>query len=341
MSRRVSLCVVCLMAVACTSTPASKNPFAHGAPATPAATSEASYQRDAKAPGRLQDSVVLLGSSPDSLAPSALGRAFRDLAGVIQSLDAESALEARRIADEIEAAAPSSLAHGALCKRGLEQVLQALLARPVPDARDDEYRDALRALDAAVKNVKDVTPLDEQRAEVGAAFRAATDAVFVALSEEPPFRTPVPSRVHEALPNELELERARNAILELARSRWTNGREAASRALGALADVVASARPGDALQAQITELRFQAKRLVRSEAATYEEAAGVKRALSAAVDALERLGNADTPTSSDWTRAARRAVDSIEERSTINLQRAAVQDAFRSTIDAFAATAAP
>jgi hypothetical protein len=147
----------------------------------------------------------------------------------------------------------------------------------------------------------------------------------------------VTSPARALLPVELEVERARSTVLHLARARWTNGREAASRALSALADLLVAADSSEARETQVTELRFQAERLNRPGTSSLGEAAWVKKALTAALKGLERLGGKERVGLSDWSQAARQAVDSIEERSTINLQRAAVQDAFRATIDAFAA----
>jgi hypothetical protein len=164
--------------------------------------------------------------------------------------------------------------------------------------------------------------------------------------EQPPFQARIPieglpaasaSPARQTLPVELTIERARATVLELGRARWTNGRQATSRALSALADVLVAADASEGLVAEVRELRFQAERLSRTDTSSLGEAGWVKNALTAALQGLNRVGGEERGASSKWSPAARQAVASIEERSTINLQRAAVQDAFRATTDAFAA----
>jgi hypothetical protein len=172
------------------------------------------------------------------------------------------------------------------------------------------------------------------------------DTVGLAAGEQPPLqaraaggRVPASAASPPLRPGsvELEVEKARAMVLELGRARWTSGRLAASQALSALADVLVAADASGGVVAQVRELRFQAERLSRTDTSSLGEAGWVKKALTAALHGLNRLGGEERVASSKWGPAARAAVASIEERSSINLQRAAVQDAFRATIDAFAA----
>lgn len=65
----------------------------------------------------------------------------------------------------------------------------------------------------------------------------------------------------------------------------------------------------------------------------------VRSGLGAAVDALASLQPDAAPTTLLWIRAARRAVVAIEPETSLSFQRAAIQDAFRATVDACAAVA--
>jgi hypothetical protein len=109
-------------------------------------------------------------------------------------------------------------------------------------------------------------------------------------------------------------------VLDLARARWAHGRKGAASALAALAQVLAAAAPSGSLEAHVAEIRFQAERLSRTDTSSLGEAAWIKKALLAALEGLELLRKGRGPGSSNWSRMARQAVDSIQERSTINLR---------------------
>ncbi len=318
--------------------------------APPARDPLVELQRTAEASGgarqfpvdsKLVDSVVLLGSSPDALAPAAVSRAMRELSRALRPLAAEAASSVRHAGERLEAAAPSSLSHAGLIKEGLQSLLTAMLRLPAPAGRSDEYRQALQALTHALKGIRPVAPLSEQRAAVGASFRAATDAVLLSHGREAPFRVPSAPSPREPLPVELELEHARLRVLELARARWTNGREGASLALRALADVMVAADQKGTVSEQTSELRFEAGRVGDTTSSGLGVAASAKRGLTLALDGLERILGRAEEESSSFSRAARQAVASIDERSSIGLQRGPVQDAFRATVDAFAVELSP
>jgi hypothetical protein len=57
--------------------------------------------------------------------------------------------------------------------------------------------------------------------------------------------------------------------------------------------------------------------------------------LSAALDAIAELVPEQSEVLADWEAAARRAVASVQQQRSLSFQRAAVQDAFRATVDVF------
>jgi hypothetical protein len=73
---------------------------------------------------------------------------------------------------------------------------------------------------------------------------------------------------------------------------------------------------------------------LRSSPRSFSLPKWIKEGLAAAVDALEAIGAA-TDSSRFWIDTARRAQDLIETKSSLTFQRAPVQDALRTTIDAF------
>jgi hypothetical protein len=78
--RRLGVFGVCLLVDACAATPVPQNPFRQG-DAAPANTDRSAPDPSRSGASRgLTDSVVLLASSPDDLAPSLVGRALRHLA---------------------------------------------------------------------------------------------------------------------------------------------------------------------------------------------------------------------------------------------------------------------
>jgi hypothetical protein len=71
---------------------------------------------------------------------------------------------------------------------------------------------------------------------------------------------------------------------------------------------------------------------------SFGQAGWVKQALESALAALESLAG-DHTTSAQWLESAQHAVSGIDAQSGLTFQRAAIQDAFRATVDAFAITA--
>ena len=86
----------------------------------------------------------------------------------------------------------------------------------------------------------------------------------------------------------------------------------------------------------VCQVGIEAERLESSDSLTLQKAAGwVKEAVTAPLDALDVEKVEQQPMVATWCRAARRAVGGIDAGGLLRLQTAVVQDAFRSTVDAF------
>jgi hypothetical protein len=277
-----------------------------------------------------------------------LGRALRALADAIEllgELDGSAAAELRAAAGSIEGS-PSSSGSSAsspaeAVEAGLRSVLQTLLVKKSPAGQEQGYHRTISALRRAVDRVRPELPVREQAASLGAALRAATDAVLIARAAEPAFGAGEAEALSPPAVGPIadELEQAREDVLALGATRWTGARRAAARALSSLADVIESADRSRAQRAKVSEGRFQAERLRSTDALVFGQAGWAKAGLRAALDALDALGIGGERFIADWTEPARQAVAGINEGDGFTFQRAAVQDGFRATLDAAVAAA--
>jgi hypothetical protein len=104
-----------------------------------------------------------------------------------------------------------------------------------------------------------------------------------------------------------------------------------------LADAIAAQpQSSQTRQKVLKELRFQAERLRRADRINFGLARWMKEGLLAALDGLQVIAPGDTR-APFWIGAARETVSGIEKDSGVAFQRARIQDAVRSTVDAFAA----
>jgi hypothetical protein len=222
-------------------------------------------------------------------------------------------------------------------KEALLLVVDALRPLTPPASDEDAYHAALRELAEAREQLDDLLRLDDQRDRLTHSLQAVTNAIFLARGAKPPFEasTPVFHARHIELGSfEDELARARRDIASLASISLMGSRLASARALASMADMIEAGDSGRALTRQVAELRFQTARLDRGPQTALGRAGWIRAGLQAAVDALVlSRGQAR----SAWIDEAQRAVAGIDEGSASSFQRAAIQDAFRATVDAFAA----
>jgi len=294
---------------------------------------------------RLLSAVESLAAGPQGTHYGGVVDALRQLANAIELLPNAGQYSIgviRETAERLESADPLSVAHADLVKKGLGAALQVLVTRSGSDGHEFDYQRAVRAFGVAVEAIDKERPMREQYANVAGAFRAATDTVFLVAGGEAPFGEAETrnSDATQSISIESAVEEARAEVLKLGQMDWTQARQASSRALSALADVVAAADRRNTLDRKVSDIRLQAERVRYADSLSFGRAAWIKTGLSAALDALEG-GLIGDQRLAVWTRAARRAVASIEERDSLGFQRAAVQDAFRATVDAFVAATQP
>ena len=150
----------------------------------------------------------------------------------------------------------------------------------------------------------------------------------------------VPSPLGRPLPGQrtaflAALEKAPSAAQQFARTSGHDAALAAGDVLSALADALdALPDPDRRASKDITEVRFEAKRLRRSDRLSYTLPKWIQEGLVAALDGLEKLTPAND-SSRFWIASARESQKSIDTKSSLTFQRAPVQDAVRSTIDSF------
>ncbi|HEX2877565.1 MAG TPA: hypothetical protein VHP33_40230 [Polyangiaceae bacterium] len=288
---------------------------------------------------QLAASVEEFEARPEGPAQRELAKVLQSLGSAMEPLSHATNLRVREVAQRLAGSPPTSLSHAGLLKQALTRVLESLMTTTSPPRRREEYIGALRALRQTAHDLDDLLALANQRPRTVAALHAAADAVFLARGGEAPFgeakrmeAPPAPLGSFEA-----ELDRAHDEVSRLAQSNLVEARKAAAAALSALGNVVAAADEGNRLGKQIAEIRFEAERLERAHANQFGQSGWIRSGLESAVDALAALhgGNRSSP----WLRIAQRAVANIEQRSWLSFERAQVQDAFRATVDAFAALA--
>jgi hypothetical protein len=131
------------------------------------------------------------------------------------------------------------------------------------------------------------------------------------------------------------LEKGLSAARGFAKSSGHDAAEQASIVLTALADAIESIPGASArVSEQLTEVRFEAKRLHRSDRMSFGLPRWIKEGLTAAITALE----AQSPhggCTTFWISQARSSISAIDAKSSLTFQRAPVQDALRTALDAF------
>jgi hypothetical protein len=357
-TRRASGAVVALagalisLAQACAGAPATRRVTGPAAPGFAAAPLHVKDRPDPAAPAspslalqRLTSAVNTLDDAPPDANHRALVQALRDLGVAIAQLPGTSTARVAAVLDaaqRLESAPAASYLHADLLKKGLAAALGALLARSAPDEgtpyRDGAYRDMLARLGMAIDSIRGDRALLDQGELVADSFRAATDAVYLASSLQPPFPRAAAGVQHATSPAlDQELSDARAALLELGQARWPNARAAVARALFSLADVVESLPNGGALSDKVNRIRLQAERLSSADLLTLDQTKWLVTGLLTALEALDLLPAEQGAFVASWREAARNAIAGLSQGDTLAFQAAAVQDGFRTTLDAFVA----
>lgn len=127
-------------------------------------------------------------------------------------------------------------------------------------------------------------------------------------------------------------DQLRETVHALSTEEWQDARKTGARALHKLADAIGHAG-GERLSARVQKLHGLADAVAHAGALDYSEK--TRAALAAAVDAIDALGGPEAGGTRGWVASARKAVDDISSRTPFELQRAAIQDAFRAVVDAY------
>lgn len=306
-------------------------------PSSPA--TETSPDASGRALSALANQVDALGSDGGKLDQATLAKLLEKLAQNMEPVSHAAHLRVHEVAQRLAGAPANSLLRPGLVKQGLDLILKGLVPFEIPPARAPEYRQTLQALAQSTAAIQDLLPLDAQRPRTAAALRAAVDAIFVARAGEPPFgeaenidTPPVPLG-----PMDAELAQARGDISKLAEIKTLDAAPASGRALASLADVLAAADRTGKAKSSLDEARFQATRLERGDRTVrFGQAGWIRAGVTSLLDGLDTLQHGPANQPSAWSQVARTAVVHIDERSSLAFQRAAIQDALRATVDAFA-----
>lgn len=289
----------------------------------------------------LQTSVETLAVPPPAMRQRQIASALRNLGTSLKQLpepDLRATSDVHVAAGKLEDLPVDSTDRTDALKEGLDVALRALLARDVRDERMSDYFNVVAKLGQTLETLDNDAPLLEQQPTVTAAFQAATDAVFLAADETPPFAKDSPPNVRAVGSVEAELTAASTAVLELGRA--DRPTQASAHALSSLADALAAVEGRCGPRSDLSRMRLQAERLRHAGPLSFDRANWLKEGLEIALDALDALGapSGDTRVAL-FSKAARDAIDGLDEDRSLGFQRGALQDAFRSTLDALIAAA--
>lgn len=285
---------------------------------------------------RLVRSVRALEDATEDPEHHRLTRSLRDAADALEQLEPDRVgvgAALRTAAERIEASGANSNNHADELRTALAAARDFLRAQGARAQRLEALDGALAEFGRGVEALSASRPLLEQRRVVGDSFRALTDAVFLAAGQEAPFvgRAPTPRSVADVL------AQARADVLALGRADLSNIRKLTSRAMYSMAELVEAVAGRGLAAREVAEIRAEARRLEHDAGGPFARAGWVERGLQTALGALDELEACRETLLATWTDAARRATATLPDRGALPFQHAAVQDAFRSTLDAFGA----
>lgn len=283
---------------------------------------------------RLARSVRALENAAGEPAHHRLTRSLRDAADALAELEPEVAgggAALRNAAERIEVSGADSLDHADELRTALVAARDRLRARGSGAERAGALEAALAELGRAVDDLSGRRPLLEQQPAVSAGFRALADALFLAAGHDAPFAglAPEPRSVADVM------AQARSDVRALGRADLSNIRDLASRAMYSMAELLEAVAGRAQAASAVAEIRAEARRLQHDSSGPFARAGWVERGLQTALGALDGLELCRKSLIEDWTRAARQAAGALPERGALPFQHAAIQDAFRATLDAF------
>lgn len=252
--------------------------------------------------------------------------------------DQASAARVREIARKLEASDRDSVTHSDLVAEAMNEAL-AVIERRLPDRSHSQVRASyLRAVRAA-ERITPKMPLLELQPQMLDAFAAVTHALLVVHGANSPFAGAQQSHERSAARFREQASVASAAVATVAATFGDPALRAAADALDAIAIALEVAPISGSLAGELDDktvaIRFEAARLRRSGNLGFEQSDRIKAGLSRGLDALDRLAK-DCPirNAKPMLLRAREACTGIDEYGMFEFQRAAIQEALRSTVDA-------
>jgi hypothetical protein len=326
------LAATVVAAMACSSS----GPKAARAPEAPATEARAERQLP-EGFSRLVVAVERLPATARDPEHAGMVSALRELATVLEAADRVHAARIRELATEFERSGPDD-PHADLAKNAIGEALIAI--DQWVRTRDDEpgARAAYVVATRAFEELTPDRPLVPQMKLVTTAFEALTDAIAISHGGRAPFehdRAAIAEVDREQLRQ--RVARVDELVSDLARERdWADAREAAARALAAIADTIEALPTArrDRIAELTTTVRFEASRLARANELALRRTEVTRRGLVAAVAAIQELAApAEGSAAAHLLATAHRAATAIEEASTFIFQRPRIQEAFRAVAD--------
>ena len=207
---------------------------------------------------------------------------------------------------------------------------RALTRFVVPDALQLHYQDELERIDDALSKLDARSSIAAQSRIIGGALDGVATALVLALGHDP--------AELERAASERVFVRGRDASQQVAALRQRLGRLASEEDLQArretvgllddLADAIGNVGP--ARNPALDRLRQTIDLLKASD---LKDVDLIRQALAQATDALGALDRGDA----HWVHGAQAAAANVVRGKPFELQRAAIQDALRALVDAFAA----
>jgi hypothetical protein len=283
----------------------------------------------------LSNAVDAIPAAPRDEAAIRIRTALDLVASAVARRDVPSGRELSHLSTQLATARTGQVV---LVRQALDLALDGLVADLTHD-RPDAVRHAYMMARRSAKLVTPSEPLRFQLVEVGATLRSITNLIAARRGEDIVYQEPAVERdvgYDPALFRE-RVRRASKLVTVLSMERdWEVSVQNAADALDAIADLV-EVSPLSLTDEQwrvlVRSIRYNAIALATDDG--IDRSALVKAGLRAATEALSQLEHgviARRP----LRVAARSAVESIDDRGLFMMQRGILQEAFRSTADAFA-----
>jgi hypothetical protein len=296
-----------------------------------------------KVPDELRQLVDAVEDIPAATADpdhSKIVAALSLVAKLIRPDDPEAARTIDTLATQLMRSPPNERTHSDIARDALAAAFDSHVNRFAMSPKQD-IRDAYVAGRRALASISDREPLRFQLHEVAAASRALANLEALARGLDPVF-TPVYEEVdvgHAPAEMRTRIARASELVSALAAERkWADAARLAASALDVLADTIeVSPLALDVLswQSLVNAIRYEAVQLARQSTISLDRSDRIKGGLAACVKGLRSLAvELARPESRAFIERADAAVNQIDTSTPFILQRAIIQESFRTVVDA-------